>query len=152
MAPPTTKPGNNKVRQEQADRKPERRLVGEGFVFGNLVSDPELRFTPTGKGVAKIRVVMTKRVQDEQTREWKDTEPEYYDVQIWGQQAERTADNLSKGDRVIAHGLWYERDWEDREGKTRTSVELTAHDVGPSLLFADVRVKRAQRRSGGNGD
>jgi len=70
-------------------------------MIGNLVDDPELRFTPSGAAVAKFRVASTPRYLDKQTNEWKDGESLFLQCQIWRQAAENVAESLTKGMRVI---------------------------------------------------
>jgi len=69
-------------------------------MIGNLVDDPELRFTPSGAAVAKFRVASTPRYLDKATNEWKDGESLFLQCQIWRQAAENVAESLTKGMRV----------------------------------------------------
>lgn len=101
-------------------------------LIGNLVADPELRFTPNGKAVAKVRVAVTDRVKQGDT--WVNGETSFHDVTIWQAQAENATQYLHKGQRVIAAGYWKEREWESDEG-TKTNREFVANDIGPSLKF-----------------
>jgi single-strand DNA-binding protein len=119
--------------------------LGEGHVSGNLTQDPELRFTPTGRAVAKLRVAYSQRVKDPATGIWQDGEPQFFDVDVWGKQGENCAEALQRGDRIVACGEWFRRHWETREGEKRTSVSLTARDIGPSLLFKLAAVARWQK-------
>ena len=73
-------------------------------LIGNLVDDPELRFTPSGAAVAKFRVASTPRYLDKATNEWKDGESLFLQCQIWRQAAENVAESLTKGMRVILSG------------------------------------------------
>ena len=132
------------------ERQPED--LGEGFIVGNLTEDPELRFTPTGRGVAKLRVAYTARTKDPESGRWADGETEFYTVTVWGQQGEHCAEHLQRGDRIVAAGQWTKRFWTSREGEPRESVELTARDVGPSLLFRGAIVKRTDRNKGARSD
>jgi single-strand DNA-binding protein len=68
-------------------------------IVGNLVDDPELRFTNTGIAVANLRVAVTQRVQ--QDGEWRDGDTSFLKVNVWRSQAEHLADSLGKGDRVM---------------------------------------------------
>lgn len=127
-----------------SDERPPEEL-GDGYIVGNLTEDPELRFTPTGRAVAKLRVAYTTRVKDTDTGRWADGDTEFYTVTVWGQQGEHCAEHLQRGDRIVAAGTWTKRFWTSREGEARESVELTARDVGPSLLFRGAIVKRSDR-------
>ncbi|MGW1409428.1 single-stranded DNA-binding protein [Streptomyces sp. NPDC002403] len=112
-------------------------------VVGNLVADPELRFTPAGAGVAKFTVASTPRVFDRQTNEWKDGESLFLPCSVWRQQAEHAAESLQKGMRVIVQGRLKQRSYEDREGVKRTVFEMDVEEVAPSLLRATAVVTRA---------
>jgi len=119
--------------------------LGEGHISGNLTQDPELRFTPTGRAVAKLRVAYSQRAKDPATGQWHDGEPQFYDIDVWGKQGENCAEALQRGDRVVACGEWFRRHWETRDGEKRTSVSLTARDIGPSMLFKLAAVARWQK-------
>jgi single-strand DNA-binding protein len=73
-------------------------------ITGNLVDDPELRFTPSGQPVAKFRIASTPRFRDNSTGEWKDGESLFLTVNVWRQQAENVAESLTRGSRVIRAG------------------------------------------------
>ncbi|WP_326573554.1 single-stranded DNA-binding protein [Actinacidiphila glaucinigra] len=117
-------------------------------VVGNLVDDPELRFTPSGAAVAKFRVASTPRTFDRQTNEWKDGESLFLTCSVWRQAAENVAESLQKGMRVIVQGRLKQRSYDDREGVKRTVYELDVDEVGASLRSATAKVTRA---SGGGG-
>ncbi|MFD9152351.1 single-stranded DNA-binding protein, partial [Streptomyces diastaticus] len=70
-------------------------------LVGNVVADPELRFTPSGAPVANFRVASTPRTFDRQTNEWKDGDTLFLSVSVWRQQAENVAESIKRGDRVI---------------------------------------------------
>jgi single-strand DNA-binding protein len=118
-------------------------------VIGNLVDDPELRFTPSGAAVAKFRVASTPRYLDKNTNEWKDGESLFLQCNIWRQAAENVAESLHKGTRVIVTGRLRQRTYETREGEKRTVFELEVDEVGPSLRNATVKVQRMARSGGG---
>ncbi len=120
-------------------------------VVGNLVDDPELRFTPSGAPVANFRIASTPRSFDRQTNEWKDGEALFLSCSIWRQAAENVAESLQKGMRVIVQGRLKQRSYETREGERRTVVELEVEEVGPSLKYATAQVNRANRGGGGGG-
>ncbi|GAB3990882.1 single-stranded DNA-binding protein [Nocardioides marmoraquaticus] len=120
-------------------------------VVGNLVDDPELRFTPSGAAVANFRIASTPRTFDRQTNEWKDGEALFLSCSVWRQAAENVAESLTKGMRVVVQGRLKQRSYEDREGQRRTVVELEVEEVGPSLKYATAKVARVQRGGGGGG-
>jgi single-strand DNA-binding protein len=118
-------------------------------IIGNLVDDPELRYTPTGQAVAKFRVASTPRFRDNQTGEWKDGDSLFLTCNVWRQAAENTAESLQRGMRVIVNGRLRQRSYETKEGEKRTVYEVEVDDVGPSLRSASAKVVKSNR-SGGN--
>jgi len=120
-------------------------------MIGNLVDDPELRFTPSGAAVAKFRVASTPRYLDKQTNEWKDGESLFLQCQIWRQAAENVAETLTKGMRVILSGRLKQRSYETKEGEKRTVFEVEVDEVGPSLRNATAKVTKTQRAAGTSG-
>jgi single-strand DNA-binding protein len=120
-------------------------------VVGNLVDDPELRFTPSGAAVANFRIASTPRTLDRQSNEWKDGEALFLSCSVWRQAAENVAESLQKGMRVVVQGRLKQRSYETREGEKRTVVELDVEEVGPSLKYATAKVARVQRSGGGGG-
>ena len=135
------------AQQEQAAGGNDAEELGEGHISGNLTQDPELRYTPTGRAVTKMRLAYSQRVKNPGTNRWEDGPPEYYDIDVWGKQGENCAEAFIRGDRVVAVGTWFRRSWTTRDGEQRTSVTLTARDIGPSCLFRQVSINRT-RRSG----
>ncbi|RPE39810.1 single-strand DNA-binding protein [Streptomyces sp. Ag109_O5-1] len=121
-------------------------------VVGNLVDDPELRFTPSGAAVAKFRVASTPRTFDRQTNEWKDGDSLFLTCSVWRQAAENVAESLQRGMRVIIQGRLKQRSYEDREGVKRTVYELDVDEVGPSLLRATAKVEKVRRNGEGYGN
>ncbi len=117
-------------------------------VIGNLVDDPELRFTPSGAAVANFRIASTPRTFDKQSNEWKDGETLWLGCSVWRQAAENVAESLTKGTRVIVQGRLKSRSYETREGEKRTVFEIDVEEVGPSLRSATAKVNRASRSGG----
>jgi single-strand DNA-binding protein len=113
------------------------------IITGNLTDDPELRFTPNGVAVASLRVAVTARVKDGDA--WKDGDTSYFRVNVWRTLAENAADSLSKGDRVIVTGRLKARSWETNEGDKRSTVEIEADEIGPSLRWATAKPERAAK-------
>jgi single-strand DNA-binding protein len=120
-------------------------------VVGNLVDDPELRFTPSGAAVANFRIASTPRTFDRQTNEWKDGDALFLTCSVWRQAAENVAESLQKGMRVVVQGRLKSRQYETREGEKRTVFEIDVDEVGPSLRYATAKVTRTQRSGGGGG-
>src|ERR1700739_4214207 len=119
-------------------------------ITGNLVDDPELRFTPAGQPVARFRVASTPRFRDNNTGEWKDGDSLFLTCNVWRQAAENVAESLTRGVRVMVSGRLRQRSYEPREGEKRTVYEVEVDDVGPSLRNASAKVNRVAR-SGGEG-
>jgi single-strand DNA-binding protein len=119
-------------------------------IVGNLVADPELRFTPAGQPVANFRVASTPRFLDKTTNEWKDGDSLFLTCTVWRQAAENVAETLQRGMRVIVSGRLRQRSYETKEGEKRTVYEVEVDDVGPSLKNASAKVNKVQRQ-GGNG-
>jgi len=110
---------------------------------GNLTDDPELRFTPSGVAVASFRLAVDQRVWDSDG--WKDGESSYFRVNVWRDQAEHAAQSLSKGSRVVVVGRLQQRTWTAEDGSARSSVEVVAEELGPSLRWATATTTRATR-------
>ena len=119
-------------------------------IIGNLVNDPELRYTPTGQAVATFRVASTPRFMDRQTNEWKDGDSLFLSCNVWRQAAENVAESLQRGMRVIVSGRLRQRSYETKEGEKRTVYEVEVDEVGPSLrnASAKVTVGQVRRRQG----
>ena len=120
-------------------------------VVGNLVDDPELRFTPSGAAVANFRIASTPRTFDRQTNEWKDGDALFLSCSVWRQAAENVAESLQRGMRVIVQGRLKSRQYETREGEKRTVFEIDVEEVGPSLRSASAKVTKTTRSGGGGG-
>lgn len=120
-------------------------------VVGNIVADPELRFTPSGAAVANFRIASTPRRFNSQTNQWEDGEGLFLTCNVWRQAAENVAESLQKGMRVIVNGRLRQRSYETREGEKRTVYEVEVDEVGPSLKYATAKVARTNREGGGGG-
>ena len=112
-------------------------------IVGNLVADPEIRFTPRGDAVASFTVASTPRTFDRASGEWVDGDAMFLACQVWRQAAENVAESLTKGMRVIVQGRLKSRTYETRDGNRRTVLEVEAEEVGPSLRYATATVNRA---------
>lgn len=119
--------------------------LGEGALSGNLTRDPELSYTPNGRAIVSLRVADTPRVKDEATGQWVDGTTEFWDVIGFAGLAERAAEWLRKGDRICAVGKWQRQRWTNKEGEAQEAVKLSARDIGPSLLFTEVKVNRQRK-------
>jgi single-strand DNA-binding protein len=120
-------------------------------IAGNLVDDPQLRYTPTGQAVANFRVASTPRFRDNASGEWKDGDSLFLSCNVWRQAAENVAESLQRGMRVIVQGRLRQRSYETKEGEKRTVYEIEVDEVGPSLRNASAKVTRSSRSTGGGG-
>lgn len=120
-------------------------------VIGNLVEDPEMRFTNAGAAIARFRVASTPRTFDRASGEWKDGEPLFLTCTAWRQLAENVAESLKRGTRVIVNGRLRQRTYDNNQGEKRTVYELEVDEVGPSLRYATANLQKMSRSSGGFG-
>lgn len=117
-------------------------------LIGNLVDDPELRFTPSGVALAKLRFAVNRSWKDKND-EWQEA-TSFFTGTVWREQAESVAESLQKGTRVIVTGRLEQRTWETDQGEKRSVVEVQIDEVGPSLRWATASVNKTQRSSGGD--
>ena len=116
-------------------------------LVGNIASDVELRFTPSGAPVANFRVASTPRTFNKTTNQWEDGEAMFLTCNVWRQAAENASQSLAKGMRVIVQGRLKARTFQNREGENRTVFEIDVDEVGPSLTFATATVNRVDRNA-----
>jgi len=116
-------------------------------LVGNLTREPELRFTSGGKGVTSFGLAVSRRYQV--NGEWQE-KTSFFNVSAWDQLGENAAATLTKGARVIVNGRIETREYETREGEKRTSVDIVADDIGPSLRWARATVERISRSTDGS--
>ena len=121
---------------ERSKRPPGKGMQPRPMVAGNLGSDPEIRFTPSGKAVVTLSVATNPRRYDKDTGQWETLDTVWVRVIVWEDMAENVAECLRKGDRVLAFGRWQTREFEDREGEQRSITELIAEEIGPSLRWS----------------
>ena len=99
----------------------------KAMIIGNLGRDPEMRYTPSGQAVTQFTVAVNRNYKG-QNGEWQE-ETEWFRVVVWGQQAERAAEYLRKGNKVYIEGRLQTRQWEDQTGAKRYTTELVANQV-----------------------
>jgi single-strand DNA-binding protein len=102
--------------------------INRVIITGNLTRDPELRSTSSGMSVCSLRVACNTRRKDQSTGDWVD-KPNFFDVTVWGAQGENCARFLSKGRPVAIDGRLEWREWQDKEGNTRQSIDIIADAV-----------------------
>src|SRR5690625_5713356 len=121
-------------------------------VVGNIVADPELRFTPSGAPVANFRVASTPRRFNSQTNQWEDGEAMFLTCNVWRQAAENVAESLTKGMRIVVTGRLKARSFQTRVGENRTVFEIDVDEGAPSLRSATAQVNRNPREGGQSGN
>lgn len=114
-------------------------------IIGTVGQDPELRFTTGGHAVCSFSVAWTPRKRDAQTGEWSDGDTSWFRCNAWRDLGENIAASITKGTRVVVTGSVKERDWEDRDGNKRTSIEIEVDDCAPSLRWAQAQIERTAR-------
>ena len=117
-------------------------------VVGNLTREPELRYTQGGKGVTSFGIAVSNRFQV--NGEWQE-KTSFFNVTAWDQLGENAAATLSKGSRVIVNGRIEVREYEARDGGKRTSVDVIADEIGPSLRWARATIERTTRTTADDG-
>lgn len=118
-------------------------------VVGNLTSDPDMRFTPSGAAVANLRIASTPRTFNRETKQYEDGEALFLSCTCWRQLAENVAESLTKGMRVIVQGNLKQRSYQTKEGENRTVYEVDVKEIGPSLTFAKAQVQRNEPKQQG---
>jgi single-strand DNA-binding protein len=102
--------------------------INRVVLVGNLTKDPELRSTPGGTSICKLRLAVNTRRKD-QSGQWTD-KPNYFDITVWGQQGENCATYLQKGRPVAIDGRLEWREWDATDGSgKRQAVEIVAESV-----------------------
>lgn len=118
-------------------------------VVGNVTRDPELRYTASGQAQLRMGVAVSRRWQNRQTNEWEE-QTSFFNVTAWREMAENVAESVTKGSRVIVTGRLEQRSWEV-DGEKKSTVEIVADEIGPSLRWATAQVVKNERRGGDAG-
>jgi single-strand DNA-binding protein len=127
----------------------EQLMTASITVVGNLTADPELRYTQGGLAVASFTIASTKKKFDKATNEWVDGKTLFMRCSAWRELGEHIAGSLTKGTRVIAVGEISTREWEDKEGGKRSSIEMDVDAIGPDLRYSTASVTRASSANRG---
>ena len=96
-------------------------------LVGRLTRDPELRHLPSGSAVLQLGLAVNGRQKDEMGN-WTD-KPNFFDVKVFGNQAEMLSQHLAKGRRVGVDGRLDWSSWEAADGTKRSKVEVVAQSV-----------------------
>lgn len=117
-------------------------------VTGNLTSDLELRYMPNGTAKAAGTVADSRSWKNKSTDSWEE-ETTFHRIVIWGPEAENAVNSVSKGVRVMVSGRYEQRDWEDKEGNKRTTMEIKVDEFAVSTKYATVdQITKVRRGSG----
>ena len=100
----------------------------KAMIIGNLGSDPEMRYTPNNRAVTQFNVAVNQSTKNQQTGEWIE-ETDWFRVSVFGDRAERAAEQLRKGNRVFVEGRFRTCEFEGQDGQKRTSLDVTADNV-----------------------
>ena len=114
-------------------------------VVGNLVADPELRYTTSGRAVTTIRIGINDRIMV--NGEWQ-SRPQFVNVVAWNAMAENVAVSVLKGDRVMVSGRLSTRTYEPEPGVKHYFTEIIADEIGVALRFASVGELEANEHPG----
>lgn len=127
-------------------------------IVGRIASDPELRYTPAGAGVANFKVAANARFFDKQTNEWKNKTATFWRCAAWNQGekqrlAENVCDALKKGDSVIVRGEIESREYTTKEGENRSVIEVRVETIGKDLRWHQPAANQvaSQQSTGGFG-
>lgn len=116
-------------------------------LIGNVVDDPDLRYTPSGVAVANFRVASTPRTYDKQAGEWVDGEALFLTCVAWRDMAENIAETVTKGMRVVVAGRLRAESYTTKDGDNRTVHKIDVDEVGPSLRYATAKVTKTSKGS-----
>jgi single-strand DNA-binding protein len=101
--------------------------IADVHLAGNLTRDPELRTIRTGNSVCELGIAVNEAFKDA-SGEWQER-PSFFDVRVWGKQAESCAQYLSKGRPVLIVGRLRQERWEAQDGSARSKVVVVAQNV-----------------------
>lgn len=120
-------------------------------ITGNIVADPELRFTAKGKAVTDVRVAVNHRAKTDDG-EWIDAGADFYTTTVWEREAENAAESLRKGTRITVTGQVHRRAYTDHDGTVHVQLQLKPlAPIGVALDFQSATVSRNQRTNGQGG-
>jgi len=112
-----------------------------------LIDTPELRFSPAGKAVVRVRMAFNARRKDD-SGQWVDGDSFFIDGKAFDQHAERIAESLEKGMEVVVSGRLKTDQWTNREGEKRSGPSLLIDAIGPALRYATAQVTKAGQGGG----
>ncbi len=104
------------------------RGVNKVIIVGNLGSDPDTRYMPSGSAVTNLSIATSESWKDKQSGEKKER-TEWHKIAMFGKLAEIAAEYLRKGSQVYIEGKLRTRKWQDKEGKDRWTTEIIADEM-----------------------
>ena len=111
-------------------------------IQGNIGKDPEIKFSGD-LGIAKFSVAETPRSKNKTTGQWEDGETIWFNVVVFGSQAETVVDNYAKGDTVLVIGKFRQSTYTDKNGEIKSSLEINAESI--AKVARSNKSKPAQR-------
>jgi single-strand DNA-binding protein len=102
--------------------------INRVVLTGNLTKDAELKQTPGGMAIVKIRLAVNDRRKNSQTGQWEDS-PNFIDVTMLGSRGEAVSRFLGKGKQIAVEGKLRWREWENAAGEKRSALEVVADDI-----------------------
>jgi len=96
------------------------------ILIGNMVADPELKTTPNSVSVCSFRIAVGRRY----AKAGEQPQTDFIDIVAWRTHAEFVSKYFSKGKPILICGSIQSRNWQDKDGNKRTTVEVVADDVG----------------------
>lgn len=114
-------------------------------ITGNLASDPELKFIPSGKALATFTVISSKSTK-QPDGSWENSDVTFWNCKTWGKTAENVAESLRKGMSVIVTGTAVQENWDDKNtGEKKSKISVTAWNVGVDLKRHTASVSQITR-------
>ncbi|GII87096.1 single-stranded DNA-binding protein [Sphaerisporangium siamense] len=116
---------------------------------GRLASDPEMKFTQSGKAITRFTVVTSRRRKNGD--QWEDADTTFWTCTAWDQLAEQIVEHLRKGAAVVVTGQAYQNNWE-KDGEKHSRIEVRVDSAGPNLRWPPKQAERSKPSSPAAGD
>ena len=104
--------------------------LNQTVLVGRLGKDPEIRYLASGQAMCKFSLATSEKYkrdgEEKESTAW-------HNIVVWGSLGEAADESFTKGNEVIVIGKTNTRSWEDKDGNKRTTTEVTATHIGPSL-------------------
>jgi single-strand DNA-binding protein len=118
-------------------------------IIGPVVGEEtvKLKFSANGRAIASFTVMEIGRKFDKDANEWVDSDKSFYDVSLFGKDAENAAESIERNDRVIVTGKMSQREYQTSEGENRRVWQVNADEVALSCKFRKVTAERQEGSS-----